>query len=162
VWLLDERATPASDALDVLLAAAGDAPVVAGRVVHADGAPCRAAAPRPAEREPLLMVDTAGDGRLPIRYATLAHTLVAAAAIRERGGPDARLGAYAAAEWTARLLAGRHGWWATRSVVTVDACPDGPAPTLRARLRMLRTGTWTAAEAVEELLPIDRADRPQG
>jgi hypothetical protein len=101
------------------------------------------------------VAETVREGRVPIRHAPLVHTLVAADAVRARGGPQlARYGPYAGAEWTARLLAGGLGWWATRSVAVIDPCPPAAAPSLVHRLRMLRSAAWTAAEALEELTGI--------
>ena len=160
VWFLHGAARPEPDALERLLAAPA-APVRAGLVVDGEGVPCPHAAPQVAEREPLLMVQTVRDGRLPIRYATLAHTLVAASAVRADGGPAfERFGPYADAQWTARVLAGGHGWWVTRSVAVAARCPAAPTASLGAKLRMLRSGAWTATEAIERLMPIDRADEP--
>ena len=64
------------------------------------------------------------------------------------------------AQWTARVLAGGHGWWVTRSVAVAARCPAAPTASLGAKLRMLRSGAWTATEAIERLMPIDRADEP--
>ena len=160
LWLLHPNVEPAPDALEALLAARdgheGTAGILAGLVLDPCGTPSPDAAPKLAERHINLMTVSAGEGQLPIRYATGLHTLVSQEAARSAGGPEMEAyGPYAVAAWTARMLRETPGWWVTRSLATARGPLPATTGTLRQRLRVLRSGTWSRSESYETLLGLD-------
>lgn len=153
VWVLRGAARPEEAALARLVSALDDAPhavLAAGLVVDRHGAPLEPLVPGVggdvADAIPLVE-----RGLLPVRWATLAHTLVRREAFIRHGLPrEERYGRYAEAEWSARVLGEDAGYLvsgsrATQAVVTADG---SRARALLVAMRMARTGTWTRGEAV--------------
>lgn len=160
VWFVHAHVQPEPTTLERLLEASqdefGECVVTAGLVLDGGGRAVRAALPRLSERRTDAMADAVAVGRLPIRYATLAHTLVRTDAARATAPPDlATYGPYADAEWTARLLRGGRGWFATGGAAIARAPLPSSDGSLRHKLRMLRTPTWSRSEAFETLAGLD-------
>ena len=149
VWILDGAPVPAPDALELLLGAGGA--VRCGMVLDALGRPCAGAEPRIAERAVAEMAASVASGVVPLRHAPLAHALVEAGRARTVPFPRASdYGAQAGHVWTTRLLRGELGSWVTRSVATAEPCTAAAPPSPRVGVRLLRSGTWTVNEAVDQ------------
>lgn len=168
LWWLE--GVPAPGALGRLLEVArspGAPPVVTGLVVDGAGRPVDRLTPRGKQLDIEALLGSAAQRRLPVRYAELAHTLVARAAVERHGPPLVRYGRYAAQEWTARILAGGSGWLvpASRATVEDDRDPPGGVRDLPATLRMARTGVWSRGEVMRAFAALMRrtgATRPGG
>ena len=147
LWITDAVATPAPDALARLLDA-GTRPA-ASLPVDTQGSPVEPLIGGYAQADAELLLDATRKRRLPLRHTHALSLLVDRAAVLAARPPDpGRYGPYAAAEWTARLMAGRAGALVPASRVCVQG-PAKPAPL--PALRMARTGVWQRAEALAEL-----------
>jgi GT2 family glycosyltransferase len=125
VWLLDDDAEPATDALRQLLAAytgyAGATPaLVASHVVWTDGSTHRMNMPRRRRDASLTQISAAESvGCTPIRTASFVSVLVDGAAARAEGPVEADYFLWNDdVEYTARLLRRRVGLRCAASVVT--------------------------------------------
>jgi hypothetical protein len=158
LWFLAAGARPRDDALERLLAAAepehaAPATVLAGVLVDDHGDMLDDGF-QPAPR-----IDSADAVRLvhqrllPLRSAGFGNCLVAQATFSRHGIPDERrFGAFAAEEWTARVLRTEPGYIVPASVVVVPGDPAAAGRAdLLATIRMLRTGTWTRNDAARGL-----------
>lgn len=145
VWLLAEGAE-ATDATLPALEAHAPGPV-ASLAVDGEGKPVVRLLGRFADDETAL-VDAVGERCVPLRHIAVTSLLLETALVAEVPGPDARYGAYAGAEWTARLFARRPGILACASTVRV-APPARPAWPDAAR--MARSGAWRRGEIPGEL-----------
>ncbi len=123
VWVLGPGVVPHTDALGALLAAAGDAPVVAARVTGG-------AEVWPRVLDKPAAIAAAADGLVALRAAPAGAVLVRRGAIERCGPPrhgEPVLG------WTARLLRGTPGLL----VPAARAEQTGPAPRERTPWRAL-------------------------
>ncbi|UUY05040.1 hypothetical protein LRS13_05790 [Svornostia abyssi] len=146
VWILEGGAAPGPDALSGLLGLA-DGALRCGMVVDPAGRPLAFALPSGDTHDVDAVIALAVERVLPIRRATLAHTLVPRAALREHGLPDPRYGAYAGDEWTARVAARGGGRFLPASVAVLPAAPPPPRA-IGPALRTARTPTWTNGERI--------------
>ncbi len=144
VWALEGGAAPQPDALARLLGLA-DGALRCGMVVDPSGGPLAFALPAGDQFDVDAVIALAAERVLPIRRATLAHTLVSRMALREHGLPDPRYGAYAGEEWTARVAAGGGGRFLPASTAVLPAAPPTPRA-IGPALRTARTPTWTNGE----------------
>ncbi len=144
VWVLEGGAAPRPDALAGLLGLA-DGALRCGMVVDPAGRPLAFALPAGDQFDVDAVIALAAERVLPIRRATLAHTLVPRDALRDHGVPDPRYGAYAGEEWTARVAAAGGGRFLPASVAVLPAAPPA-ARAIAPALRTARTPTWTNGE----------------
>jgi len=158
IWFLAAGGRPRGDALEHLLTATraedGASPaILAGLLVDERGVALDDSlqpAPRIDPREAVRLVRRR---LLPLRSAGFGHCLVERAAFSRHGVPnDSRFGAFAAQEWTARVLRGEPGYLVAESVVVLAGGASGmERASVRAAVRMLPTGTWTRGEAARVL-----------
>lgn len=146
VWILEGGAAPRSDALSGLLGLA-DGALRCGMVVDPAGRPLAYALPSGDTFDVDAVITLAAERVLPIRRATLAHTLVPRDALRDHGLPDPRYGAYAGEEWTVRVAAAGGGRFLPSSVAILPAAPPAPRA-IGPALRTARTPTWTNGERI--------------
>ncbi|MDX6675545.1 MAG: hypothetical protein QOH11_2963 [Solirubrobacteraceae bacterium] len=147
LWLLDDAATPAVDALDALLVH-GPGPA-ASLPVDAQDRPVLPLMGRVTEADARGILEAIGDRCLPLRHTPVVSLLVERDLVLEISPPDPGcFGWYAGAEWTARLFARRHGVLVPASRVRVD---DPPAGSPRDVLRTARRAGWRRGETLREL-----------
>lgn len=146
VWVLEAGAAPQPDALSGLLGLA-DGALRCGMVVDPAGRPLPFALPAGDQFDVDAVIALAAERVLPIRRATLAHTLVPRAALREHGLPDPRFGAHAGEEWTARVARAGGGRFLPASTAVLAAAPPAPRA-IGPALRTARTPTWTNGERI--------------
>lgn len=147
VWLLDEDASAADDALAALLEhAPGPA---ASLLVDPRGRPVKPLMGRVTESDDEGILAAVGRRCLPLRHIALTSLLVERDLVLDVDPPDPRrFGWYAGAEWTTRLFARRRGMLVPVSRVRVDRCAAGsPIQALRAA----RSAGWRKGETVREL-----------
>jgi hypothetical protein len=146
VWLLADDAE-ADDATLPALEAHAPGPA-ASLAVGADGEPVVALLGRFSDDEDAL-VDAASAACVPLRHIAVTSLLLETALVAAEPGPDvSRYGAYAGAEWTARLFRRRPGTLVCASTVTVR---PPRRPSWRDAARMARSGAWRRGEVPGEL-----------
>lgn len=154
LWLIDSRAEPAADALDVLLDAGCD--LAAGLPVDGAGQPVEALLGRFTEADVPAILDSLPRNRVPLRHTYVTSLLARREAILGERPPDpARFGRYAGSEWTWRLFARQPGMLIPHSRVRAPIlAPGHPAHAVR----MARAGVWGRGEALRELhrIVVDR------
>ncbi|MGK2937810.1 MAG: hypothetical protein ACSLFR_08405 [Solirubrobacteraceae bacterium] len=144
VWVLDGGAAPQPDAVSRLMDLA-DGELRCGMVVDPAGRPLPFALPAGDQFDVDAVIALAAERVLPIRRATLAHTLVPRAALREHGLPDPRYGAHAGEVWAARVARAGGGRFLPASTAVLPASPPAPRA-IGPALRTARTPTWTNGE----------------
>lgn len=147
IWVLEGGAAPQPNALAGLLLGLADGALRCGMVVDPAGRPLSFALPSGDTFDVDAVIALAAERVLPIRRATLAHTLVPRDALRDHGLPDPRYGAYAGEEWTTRVAAAGGGRFLPASTAVLPAAPPA-SHALAPALRTARTPTWTNGERI--------------
>ncbi len=101
------------------------------------------------------MIAAAPQRRLPVRVARGGCVLVRREAVTANGFPDERLGQFAFAEWSQRVLGDQHGYLlpAARAVRVGDD-HDGGWRELPPALRAVRRGGWGAGGLLRALAEV--------
>lgn len=156
VWLVDGAVTPEPGALEALLAllpvldALGDPPLLAGKVVGADGRLDRALPPWPRLLAREVAIIGAEHRVAALRAARYGSLLVHVRAVQRHGPPRVDFaGAGDDLEWTGRLLRDEPGYLVPSSVAVRRAPPAGAgngAALMRNRVRILRGDGWGGQE----------------
>jgi hypothetical protein len=147
LWLVDEAAVPAPDALPALFDC-GRVPAVS-LPVDERGEPFEAAVGRFVTADPAALLDAARQHYVPLRHTLVTSLLVDRASVLDIAAPDpSRFGSWAGSEWTARLFARHPGSLVPASRVQVRA-PAPAAPV--ATLRTARAAGWGRGETLRAL-----------
>lgn len=154
LWLIEAGVAPRPDALRELLAGLDrttglpDPVLLAGRVLGQGGVLDPDSTPSPPLLDREGAISAAERGLAALRLARWGSLLVRRSALAEHGPPSAAFaGGADDVEWTARLLAGRSGYVAPRSVA-VRAVPvvRDRRRIARDRLRLTRSPGWVGQE----------------
>lgn len=164
LWLLHDDARPTESALERLLESAvalesvGGAALLASKVLRAEGTLDPGSIPRPYYTRVEDAVRASEHGCQPIRSARFVSLLVSRSAVESSGLPSKRYFGWSDdIEYTARVLRGKSGYLAPRSVVyhaapVAPALAEAPAESFHLHVRntllMLRGGAWGKGEKV--------------
>jgi len=156
LWLVDQDVAPEPTALEALLALLpvlgelGDPPLLAGKVVGADGRLDRVRPPWPRLLAREVAIIGAEHRVAALRAARYGSLLVHVRAVRRHGPPRVDFaGAGDDLEWTGRILRDEPGYLVPHSVAVRRADPTGAgdgAMLMRNRVRILRGDGWGGQE----------------